>query len=153
MDDSRHKAATQNHALKLFSVLVGEWKTVGTHPYLPDIVLHGHTSFNWIEDGAFLIMHTENAEGKIPAGIAIFGSDDASGEFFMLYFDERKVSRKYEVSFQDNVLKWWRNNPDFSQRFTCKFTDNNDTIIGKGEMCKDGTIWEKDLELTYTRIR
>ena len=97
-------------------------------------------------------MHSENDEEKIPGGIAIFGSDDATGEFFMLYFDKRKVSRKYEVSFQDNVLKWWRNYPAFSQRFTWKFTDNNDTIISKGEMCKDGTTWEKDLELTYTRI-
>lgn len=97
-------------------------------------------------------MHSKNDEGKIPAGIAIFGSDDSTGELFMLYFDERKVSRKYDVSFQDNVLMWWRNDPDFSQRFTCKFSDNDNTITGKGEMCKDGKNWEKDLELTHTRI-
>ena len=97
-------------------------------------------------------MRTENVEEKIPAGVAVFGSDNASGEVFMLYFDERKVSRKYDVSFQDNMLKWWRNAPDFSQRFTWRFTDDNNTIIGKGEMCKDGKTWEKDLELTYTRI-
>jgi hypothetical protein len=149
---SKHKAATQNPALELFSVLIGKWETIGTHPYLPGIVLHGHTSFNWVEGGAFLIMHSENDEEKIPGGIAIFGSDDATEGFFMLYFDERKVSRKYEVSFQDNILKWWRNDPEFSQRFTCTFTDNGNTIIGKGEMCKDGKTWEGDLELTYTRI-
>ncbi len=153
MNDFKHKAAIQNPALKSFGVLVGEWKTVGTHPYLPDIVLHGHASFDWTEGGAFLIMRTENVEEKIPAGVAVFGSDNASGEVFMLYFDERKVSRKYDVSFQDNMLKWWRNAPDFSQRFTWRFTDDNNTIIGKGEMCKDGKTWEKDLELTYTRIR
>ena len=152
MKNSKHKAAIQNPALKSFSVLVGEWKTVGTHPYLPGTVLRGRTSFNWIEGGAFLIMQSENVEEKIPAGLAIFGSDDATGQFFMLYFDERKVSRKYEVSFQDNVLRWWRDTPDFSQRFTCELTDNDNTIIGKGEMCKDGAPWEKDLELTYTRI-
>ena len=104
MNDSKHKAAIQNPALKAFSVLVGEWQTVGSHPYLPDTTLHGRTSFTWIEGGAFLVMRSEIAEEKIPAGIAIFGSDDASGEFFMLYFDERKVSRKYQVSFQDNIL-------------------------------------------------
>lgn len=116
-------------------------------------MLHGRASFNWIEGGAFLIMHSENDEEKIPSGIAIFGSDNATGEFFMLYFDERKVSRKYEVSFEDNVLKWWRNDPGFSQRFTFKFTDNDNTIKSEGEMCRDGTTWEKDLELIYTRIR
>ena len=44
----------------------------------------------------------------IPAGMAIFGSDDAIGEFFMLYFDERNVSRKMDVSIQGKELKWWR---------------------------------------------
>ena len=142
----------QNPALKPFDALVGEWKTIGTHPYLPDLVLHGRTSFRWIEGGAFLMMQSENTEEKIPAGIALFGSDDAAGEFFMLYFDEREVSRKYDVSFQDNVLKWWRNTPEFSQRFTWTLSNDNDIIISKGEMCKDGTTWENDLELTYTRI-
>jgi hypothetical protein len=149
----KHKALIPNPALLPLSGLVGEWETIGTHPYLPDMILHGHTSFNWIEGGAFLIMHSENDEEKIPSGIAIFGSDEATGEFFMLYFDERKVSRKYEVSFQDNVFKWWRNDPEFSQRFTWELTDNGNTIIGKGEMCKDGTTWEKDLELTYKRAK
>lgn len=148
----KRKASIPNPALLPLHRLVGKGETTGTHPYLPDIELHGHTSFNWIEGGAFLIMHSENDEEKIPDSTAIFGSDDATGEFFMLYFDERKVSRKYEVSFQDNVLKWWRNDPGFSQRFTCKFTDNDNTIVGKGEMCKEGTTWEKDLELTYNRI-
>jgi hypothetical protein len=83
----------------------------------------------------------------------ILGSDDATGEYFMLYFDERKVSRKYEVSFQDNVLRWWRNAPGFSQRYTWTITDNGNTIIGKGELSKDGTTWEKDLEQTFTRIK
>lgn len=149
----KHKAMIPNPALLPLSGLVGEWETIGTHPYLPGMILHGHTSFNWIEEGAFLAMHSENDEGKIPSGIAIFGSDDASGEFFMLYFDERKVSRKYEVSFQDNVFKWWRHHPEFSQRFTWELTDSGNTIIGKGEMCKDGTNWEKDLELRYKRVK
>jgi hypothetical protein len=30
------------------------------------------------------------------AATPIFGSDDATGEYFMLYFDERGVSRKYD---------------------------------------------------------
>lgn len=143
----------QNPSLKSFSTLIGEWKTIGTHPYFPGIVLHGRTSFNWIEEGAFLVMYSENDEEKIPSGIAIFGSDDAAVEFFMLYFDERKVSRKYEVSVQDNIIKWWRDAVNFSQRYTWTFADNGNTIISKGELCKDGKTWEKDLDLTYTRVK
>ena len=150
---SKHEAAIPNPALSTLGRLVGEWRTVGTHPYVPDTIFHGHTSFKWIEGGAFLVMHSEIDESGIPSGVAVFGSDNATGDYFMLYFDERKVSRKYEVSFQDNSIKWYRNAADFSQRNTLTFADNGNVIIGKGEMCKDGTTWEKDLELTYSRVK
>jgi hypothetical protein len=103
--------------------------------------------------GAFLILHSEIDEPDIPSGIAIFGSDDALGEYFMLYFDERGVSRRHDVSLHDNVLKWWRNAPGFSQRNTLTIGDDGRTIIGKGEVSKDGVSWEKDLDLTYTRVK
>ena len=73
MKNSKGKASIPNPALKIFSALIGEWKTVGSHPYLPGIVLQGRASYNWLENGAFMIMHSENEEEKIPNGIAIFG--------------------------------------------------------------------------------
>jgi hypothetical protein len=114
--------------------------------------LHGHSSFKWIEGGAFLMWVSEIEREGFPTRIAILGSDDATGEYFMMYFDERKVSRKYEVSFQDGVLKWWRNAPGFSQRYSWTIIDNGNKIIGKGQLFKDGTTWEEDLDLIYTRI-
>src|SRR5262249_30923663 len=79
-------------------------------------------------------MYSEIDEPDIPSGIAIFGSDDALGEYFMLYFDERGVSRRHDVSLHDNVLQWWRNAPGFSQRNTLTIEDDGQTIIGKGEL-------------------
>ena len=70
----------------------------------------------------------------------------------MLIFDERCVSRKYEVSLHDNIWKWWRNAPGFFQRCEGLIADNGNTIIGKGELSKDGSTWEKDLDLTYKRV-
>jgi hypothetical protein len=148
----KSKASIPNPALSAFSVLIGKWTTVGTHPLLPDTLLNGRTTFEWLEGGAFMIMHSEIDEPRFPAGIAITGSDNVAGTYFMLYFDERGVSRKCEVSFQDNVWKWWRNAPGFSQRFAGRISDDGNTIIGKGELLKDGTSWEKDLDLTYTRV-
>ena len=148
-----NKAAIANPALQPFSVMVGEWTTSGTHPLVPNTTLHGHSSFKWIEGGAFLLWHSEIDQEGFPAGIAIFGSDDATGEYFMIYFDERKVSRKYEVSFQDNILKWWRNTPGFSQQYTWTIIDDGNTIIGKGQLSKDGITWEKDLDVTFTRTK
>ena len=125
-------AAIPNPALQPFAALIGEWKTIGTHAKMPGITLHGRTSFQWIEEGAFLMMRSVIDEGQVPAGIAIFGSDNTKDEFFMLYCDERKVSRKYDVSFKDGVLKWWRDGPEFSQRYAFTFTDDGDAIISRG---------------------
>jgi len=36
----------------------------------------------------------------------------------MLYFDERNVSRIYEMTFSNGIWKLWRNIPVFSQRFS-----------------------------------
>jgi hypothetical protein len=151
--NSKHEAAIPNPALKPLSVLVGEWNTVGTHPALPGITLHGHVSFQWLEGGAFLMMYSEVEEPGVPSGIAVFGHDDSVEGYSMLYFDERGVSRVYEMTLSGNVWKFWRNAPGFSQRFTGTFADEGNTIISKGEFSKDGSHWEPDLELTYTRVK
>ena len=70
----------------------------------------------------------------------------------MLYFDERCVSRKLDVSMEANVGEWWRDAPGFSQRFTGTIADGGRTIIGKGELSRDGSTWEPDLQLTYKRV-
>ncbi len=61
------------------------------------------------------------------------------------------MSRRYEVSLRDNVLRWWRDAPDFSQRFTGRIASDGRTIVGRGELSRDGASWEPDLALTYTR--
>ncbi len=146
-----HEAAKPNPALQPLSALVGAWNTVGTHPLVPGTTFHGRTTFDWLEGGAFLIMHSEIDEPGIPSGIAIFGSDDATGECSMLYFDERGVSRRYEVRVRDGEVTWWRDDPTFSQRFTGTIAADGRTIVGRGEMARGGAGWEPDLQLTYTR--
>lgn len=147
-----NEAAKPNPALEPLRVLVGTWRTVGTHPMVPGKTFHGRTSFAWIEGGAFLIMRSQIDEPEIPSGIAVYGTDDATGECSMLYFDERGVSRRYEVSLRDNVWTQWRNDPEFSQRMVGTISADGRTIVGRGEMSRDGGRWEPDLALTYTRI-
>ena len=147
-----NEAAKPNPALRPLSVLVGTWKTIGTHPLVPGTTFHGRTSFAWIEGGAFLIMHSQIDEPEIPSGIAVFGRDDTTGECSMLYFDERGVSRRYEVSLEGKIWKWWRNAPGFSQRLAAVIAADGRTIVSRGELSRDGASWEPDLELTYTRV-
>ena len=146
-----NEAAKPNPALEPFGVLVGTWNTVGTHPLTPGTTYHGRATFEWFAGGAFLIMHTQIDEPQIPSGIAVFGTDDTTGECTMLYFDERDVSRKYKASFRDRELKWWRNAPGFSQRMTLAISADRRTIVGHGEYSRDDAPWEPDLALTYTR--
>ena len=105
------------------------------------------------EAGAFLIMHAAVDHDEFPAGIAIFGSDSTSEEYSMIYYDARNVSRNYTSTLRNNVWKWWRNDPEFSQRFTCTILADGNSITSIGEMSKNGGAWEKDLELKYTRIQ
>src|SRR3982751_4417526 len=153
---SREEASKPNPALEPFSVLIGSWSTTGTHGLVPDTILHGHTSFEWLENGAFLLMRSEIDDPRFPSTIAIFGSDvaqdGAEAEYYMLTFDERGVSRKYEVTLHNNIWKWWRNAPGFLQRYEGIIEDGGNTIISKGELSKDGLSWEKDLDLTYKRV-
>jgi hypothetical protein len=136
--NSALKAAKPNPALEPLSILIGEWKTVGSHPMMQGVVLHGSASFKWLEGGAFIIMHAAIEHEQFPAGVAIFGSDDSSEEYSMLYFDERKVSRKYASTLKDNVWKWWRNDAEFSQRYICTISNDGNTIVAKGEMSRNG---------------
>ena len=148
---SQNEAEKPNPALEVLTVLFGEWVAVGTHPYVPGKTFHGRASFEWLAGGAFLLMRSEIDEPEIPSGLAIFGSDDEVGEYFMLYFDERGISRKYDVSVEKGTMTWWRNSPEFSQRMVLVIADDGNTIVSKGQMSKNGGPWEPDLELTYKR--
>jgi hypothetical protein len=147
------EALIPNPALQPFEVLTGEWKTTGKHPEVLDTTFHGRTSFTWHEGGSFLIMRSEIDEPEIPSGIAIFGSDDVAKTYYMLYFDERGVSRKYDVTITNNQLTWRRDDPNFSQRSSITIEDDGNTMTSKGEMSRDGAPWEEDLSLSYVRVR
>ncbi|MBA3789367.1 hypothetical protein H0X32_03150 [Patescibacteria group bacterium] len=141
-----------NNALKVFEPVIGVWDTVGTHPMV-DSPLHGRASFEWHESGAFIIQHTSIEDSRFPDGVAIFASDDALGIHSMVYFDERGVSRIHQVRMDGNVLRWWRDAPGFSQRYSLTISEDQQSMVGKGELSKDGVTWEKDLDLNYTRTK
>ena len=142
-----------NAALSGLEFLVGDWNTTGTHPMMPGVELHGRAKFEWIEDGAFLIMHAHIDDPRFPTGVAIFGTDNGTGECFMLYSDERGVSRKYDVVIEDHGFRWERFTTEFSQRFTVTAVNGAEQMVSKGEMSRDGGAWEGDLSLVYTRTK
>src|SRR5690242_6164279 len=110
-------------SLKQFDILVGEWNTVGTHPQLPSAV-HGHSTFEWLREGALLIWHFDWEHGQgIPSAFSVIGHDDALEPCSMLYSDERGVARIYQMSLEAGIWKMWRKSSGFSQRMTGTFSD------------------------------
>jgi hypothetical protein len=145
-------ATIPNPKLDAFAPMLGRWSTLGRHPYMPDTVFHGEWSFERFEGGAFVLVRSRTEEPEVPDGLAVFGTDDASDVIDMLYFDARGVSRRYEATLHDRVLSWRRNTPEFSQRFTCTVAPDGQTMEAHGQMSKDGSTWEPDLALSFTRI-
>ena len=103
------------------------------------------------EAGAFIIMHSSIEEPGVPTGVAIIGGDEMLGTYSMIYFDERGVSRICHASMQGNIFRWWRDAPGFHQRYSLTVSKDQQSIVGKGELSKDGSNWEKDLNLDYTK--
>lgn len=145
-----NEAQKQNPALAGFEIFIGEWRTEGIHPYVPGKKFHGRTVFEWIEGGAFLRICSEIYEPEIPSGIMFIGSDNMMGTYFMLYFDERGISRKYDVLLDGQVMTWDRISPEFSQRMLLTISNDGQSVTSKGEMNR-GEKWESDLNLTYFR--
>jgi hypothetical protein len=109
------------------------------------------TGFEWLEGRRFLIQRSRVDHTAAPGGIAVIGWDEEQQTHLQHYFDSRGEARVYEMSFADGVWKLLRIAPGFSQRFTGTFDENGDTITGTWEGSSDGSTWEHDFDLTYTR--
>jgi hypothetical protein len=146
------EAQRPNPALEPLTPLIGRWRTTGTHPLVPGTTFHGRTTFEWLENGAFVMMRSEIDEPEIPSAVAVIGSDDAAGTITMIYFDERDISRRYTVEVAEGEVRWTRDEAGFAQRMVLTIASDGTRIEAHGTMSHDGGNWEGDLQLTYERL-
>ena len=111
----------------------------------------GPVSIKWLESGAFLVIHMGGQQGGTPDATWVIGHDGDKPDYQVLYYDNRKVSRVYEMSFSDGTWKMWRNAPGFSQRFEGKFSEDGKVITAEWQNSSDGSTWEHDFDVTYTK--
>jgi hypothetical protein len=155
MNMSETMNSATNPFIEQLSPFVGEWDTEITSMSFhsdPSAVVRGHTSFQWLEGGAFLLQHSAVPDTEFPRSIAVIGPDDAAGTYYMLYFDSRGVSRIYRMTLSGGIWTLWRDFPGFSQRFNGTFSDDNKTITAYWEKSSDSSHWERDFDITYRRI-
>lgn len=143
---------TDESGLEGWHRFVGTWETSGNHPMLPGEAIRGTSTFEWLDGRRFVIWRSRYDHPKIPNGVTIIGVTDEL--LSMHYFDERGVYRVYATSLERDTWRYWRDAPapDLSQRFTGTFSDDGNTITGRGQMSKDGSTWERDLDLNYRRV-
>ncbi len=153
MNTQVQEKITPNPALQALVFLAGDWDmALSNAAFLPNPsdTVHGPLSFEWVEHGAFLAMRMGDKPPAEPQAVWLIGRDDSSPNYSVLYFDARRVSRVYQMSFADGVWKIWRDSPGFSQRFEARLVDAN-TIKGAWETSTDGSHWEHDFDVLYTR--
>jgi hypothetical protein len=143
---------TAEEALKRLEPLLGEWRVTATPPGGAPWSGEGRTTFEWHDSGAHLVERSTVDIDGVPDGVSIIGCDAANGTYYQLYSDDRGVCRVYRMSIDGSEWKLWREGEPFAQRFTGRFTDGGRTIAGRWELAEDGTNYETDFDLTYTRI-
>lgn len=143
-------------ALNAFEVLIGTWDTEGKHR-LVDEVVHGTTTFEWLEGGGYLIQRARTDETGPPQGVMVIGPDVEGERIVQHYFDSRGVVRVYRMTFRDGLWTLARETPDFTpldfaQRYTGSFSEDGRSITGRWEISRDGSTWERDFALDYVRV-
>jgi len=132
-----------NSALDLFDVVLGKW-TVQSQRYAEE---RGRMTAERIEDGAFLRLRDD----MFFATTWIIGSDDSADECGCLYHDARGIRRVYRTSIVEGVWRIWRNDPGFSQQFIGNIATSGQAIAAEWQSSPDGSKWETDFDLTYTK--
>lgn len=142
-----------NPALAKLQFLAGAWDMeLSDASFLPDPngKVRGSVTFEWIEHGAALLMRMGDA--ATPMATWIIGCDDGEPDYYVLYADDREISRVYRMSFRDGTWRMWRDTPEFSQRFDAQVSADQAEITGSWQKSNDGgTTWEHDFKVRYGR--
>ena len=56
------------------------------------------------------------------------------------------------MSYLEGVWKMWREAQGFQQRYEGTVSKNGQTITARWEKSFDGSTWEHDFDVTYTKL-
>ena len=99
--------------------------------------------------GRFLVQRSRNDHELFPDAICVIGAPESGDGLVMEYFDSRGVRRTYGISLEDGVLRMWRDDPTFAQRYSATLGD--DRFDGRWQLAETPGDWKDDLKVTYRR--
>ena len=141
----------RNEAIARLEPLIGEWDLTLTNAWFLDSMetrVPGGATFEWLDD-AFIVWRWWTGEHEGPA-VLVIGRSDAREEYKVLSWDDRGVSRVFEMTWNDGELTMFREDPDFHQRIVA--TVEQDRILAHADASEDeGRTWRKDFDLIFER--
>jgi hypothetical protein len=143
---------TAETALKAMEPLVGRWALEAIPPGGDPWPGEAWATIEWHESGAHLVERTSVDLPEAPDAVKIMGCDAANATYYQLYSDDRGVCRVYEMHIGDGGWTLWRVGEPFPQRFTGRFEDDGNTIVGRWEKAEDGENYRTDFDLIYRRV-
>src|SRR5918994_2810195 len=146
--DGPRDMTERDSALEPFDALIGTWATEATHP-LFDGVVPGSVTFEWLEGGHFLVQRSHNDHELFPDAICVIGAPESGEGLVMEYFDSRGVRRTYGISLDGGVLRIWRDQPGFDQRFSAKL--GHDAFEGQWQLAETLGDWRGGVKGIYPR--
>jgi hypothetical protein len=147
--------AEHNPSLAPLGFLLGEWEVeLSNTSFLStrDDTALGQLTGAWIEDGALLVLR-QGESGAPPEARWTISRDESADEYTVLYHDARGVSRVYAMTYREDVWRMWRVAPGLSQRFEGRVNSVRTVITATWQRSSDGSIWDHDFDVTYTRRR
>lgn len=135
-------------SLEPFAPLIGTWVTEATHPLI-DAAVAGTAEFEWLEGRHFVVQRSHFDDERFPDSISVIGAPEDGDGLVMEYFDSRGVRRTYRVALAGGVLRFWRDDPTFAQRFSA--TLDPDGFAGRWELARTPGDWRDDLQVIYRR--
>jgi hypothetical protein len=144
---------TAQEALKKLEPLIGEWTLEAIPPGGESWPGEARTTFEWHDSHAHVIERSTVEMPEAPDRISIIGCDAENGTYYQLHSDDRGVCRGYAMSIGDGEWKLWRKGEPFLQRFTGRFEDDGNAIVGRWEKAEDGENYTTDFDVTYWRVR
>ena len=131
-----------------FEDLVGSWSTTSTHPML-DGPVAGSVTWSWLDGGRFLRQRSRNDHALVPDSLSVIGPPEVGDGLVSEYFDSRGVRRTYGASLDGGVLRFWRGERGFDQRFAAVI--GPERFEGLWELAREPGAWRDDLRVSYRR--
>lgn len=143
----------KNKALAALGPLIGEWEyTMYNCWFLKsmDTEVKGFTTIERLHD-SFVVIRSTDADQK-PDDIWVIGYSDPQEKYQMFYYDQRGVSRIFNIDFDGKKMVFWREDKDFYQRMTLTIKAYNLHTIAEASEDK-GKTWRKDLEMSCVKVK